>query len=411
MPVAFARGEVGSRPVAGVVAPSSTLRSVGNGLSRRATLAGVAVLATSGCGLQAVNFGPESAEPTATTTKDPALVADREFFLRSREGSAKRLVAGKPVEQRVSTPHLDFMLRSCFTGDRLDAETMTQVGQEEASKAPDGYELAAFTLQGGVPGFLLTADDVLTTRLVIGDKTVAVPNLFDKFNSSTGRYLNEWEMFVLCVPTGAPVLLEVVDAGKTVTVDLRTGVPVVDEAWKANTGFRERWKITCEPATGVFSRKFTTMPPAELEPVTATLEVGLKPNTLSGLLPWIPTLGWAADGSQWLAVPMAPKVVVPEGNVFPQMNINVASSFQYQDQSGVKHAAFSPKTVTTEAIARQQVDLIVIWAVSGRDGEAVLTFNPTGPIEVDFTNHPNMPAQFTSAVEPLDFTLTFAPAP
>lgn len=371
---------------------------------------GVAVLATTGCSFTPINFGPESATPTASATNDPAHAVDPEFFVRSREGSPKRLPEGKGAELRVSTPHLDGTLRQFFVGERLGFETMTQVGEESAIKAPAGHELVAFTLQGGLPGFMLTADDALTVQLVVGPKLVPVANLFDKFNNTTGRYLNEWEMFVFAVPAGAPVLLEVTDAGLTVAVDLRTGVPVLDDAWKANAGFRERWKIACEPRSGVFSRQFTTTPDATIEPDTATLEIGLTPDVASGLLPWVPTLGWAPNGQQWLAVPMKPKVVIPEATIFPQVNIDVATSFQYQDQAGVRHPAVSPKSVTTEAIARQQVDLIVIWAVSGRDAEAMISFSAVGPVEVDYTDHPNMPAQFSSEVVPLDFTLTFTPA-
>ncbi|MCC2591981.1 hypothetical protein LKO27_00860 [Tessaracoccus sp. OS52] len=378
-------------------------------MSRRAALLGVAAATVSGCAFEPVSFQPPSPSPSPTASVDPAKVVDSQYFLRSRDGAPKNLPEGSRGVQRIATPHLDATLQAWFTGERLSLETAAQVGETAPLKASDGHELAAFTLRGGVPGYIETTEHVVTSRLLLGDSVIELPNLFDKFNPPSGSYLREWEMFVFSVVEGEPITLQVTDEGKTVSVDLRTGLPTVDDAWRANTGFRDRWDISCAPENGVFKRGFTTMPTAGFDAETGELAVGLQPDTLSGLLPWTPNLGWAPEGHQWLAVPMNVRVQVPTGKVFPQVNLDVPASFLYQDEAGEFHPAVHPATVTTDALARQQVDLIVTWAVTGRDATAQFSFNAVGPIEVDYTDYQNMPAQFTTEAVPLEFSLAYTP--
>lgn len=355
-----------------------------------------------------MDFTPQSESPTPTASVDPAKEVDSEYFLRSRDGAAKSLPEGDYGSLVISTPHLDGTLQGWFAGERLSLETAAQVGETTPLKAPTGYELAAFTLKGGLPGYVETADHVVTSQLKVGSNFIPLPNLFDKFNPSSGSYLTEWEMFIFCVLPDDAITLEITDEGKTVAIDLRTGQPVVDDGWRANAGFRERWNITCEPENGTFRREFTTIPPAELQAQGGSLVVALKPD--SELLPWTPILGWAPDGHQWLVSRMNARVQA--GNeLFPQQNINVPQSFSYQDESGARIPATYPETVTTDALARNQLDLMVIWAVTGRDASGVVGFNPTGVMEVDYTDYPNVPAEFSAPADPLEFLLKYEPRP
>lgn len=367
---------------------------------------GLAAAAVSGCSFEPVSFQPPSETPTPTETVDPVRTVDSQYFLRGRDGSPKSLPEGTRNVQVVATPHLAFTLEEWFVGRELSLDTTAQLGESTPLRAPQGHELVAFTIKGGIPAFLETNEYPVASQLRVGDTYVPVPALFDRFNGTTRSYLREWEMFILCVAEGQPVELEVTDEGRTVRVDLRAGVPVVDDAWRATTGFRELQQISSTPDNGVFRREFTTLAPEGYEPATGALSIGLQPDFGNGLMPWTPTLGWAPDGQQWLPVPMNVRIGV-DGDIFPQMTIDVANSFQYQDESGAKLAAVHPATVSTDALARNQVELIVFWAVSGRDETAQLSFSPVGEIAVNYTDYPNMPAQFTSEAAPLEFALAF----
>lgn len=384
---------------------------MGHEVTRRAALFGLAAATVSGCGFEPVSFEPHTESPTPTASVDPAKVVDRQYFLRSRDGSPKNLPEGEYGSLRIATPHLGASLEGWFAGERLSLETAAQVGEETPLKAAEGYELAAFTLRGESPPYVEMAGHELTSLLKVGDNVIPLPNLFDKFNPQSSSYLTEWEMIVLSVLPGDPVTLEITDEGRTISVDLRTGLPVLDDGWRANEGFRERWDVTCTPDNGVFSRGFTTTPGDDFEPESGELQIGLQPDTGNGLLPWTPTLGWAPDGQQWLEVRMNARVAVPTGNVFPQVSLDVAKSFQYLDEAGTMHGAAHPASVSTDALARGQVDLIVTWAVSGGEASGQLSFNATGPIEVDYTDYPNMPAQFSTEAVPLEFDLSYEPRP
>lgn len=378
-------------------------------MTRRAALLGLGLAATAvtGCSFTPVSFS-DGATPTPSGSLDPTLTLDPEFFSRAGDGAAKTLPEGNRVELRFSTPHLDGVLVNHFVGEELSRATAEQVEQDAPIRAPEGHELVAFTLRGGLPGFIETVDRSADVQLRVGDSRIPVASLFGAYSTEAGIYLAQWEMFCFCVPVGAGILLEVTDQDRSIVVDLRTGVPRVDEAWKATTGFRERWEIACEPTNGVFSRSFTTLPPPGLDVETGSLNIGLQPDTSAGLLPWTPAQGWAPDGHQWLVVAMNARVEW-EARVPPQLSINVPASFLHSAQDGTQAEAVDPVSITTDAIATQQADLVVVWPVSGRDATSTISFNAVGELAVDYTDAAGVAAQFTSQAEPLEFTLAATP--
>lgn len=356
----------------------------------------------------APDFFSPSKTPSATQSVDPTVTLDPEFLARSKEGSAKTLSEGTWREQRFSTPHLDGTLVNCFVGESLGLASASQVGQETPIRAPEGHQVAAFTLRGGVPRFIETVEHEASVQLRIGDRRIPVPNLFNAFNEETRTYLTQWEMFCFCLPTDDEVVLEIADEGKTIVVDLRAGVPQVDDDWKATTGFRERWSIECDPENAVFTRAFTTLPPPGLEAETGELSIGLQPDLVGGLLPWTPTQDWAPEGKQWLAVPMNARTAWKSG-VVPQFTLRVPQSFMYRDQGGEQVAAIHPESITTDQIVTGQAELLVVWPVSAQAGDSTIIFNAVGEMEVDYAEVRDVAAQFTSPAQPLEFTLTFTP--
>lgn len=378
-------------------------------VTRRAALLGLCLAgaAVSGCSFTPVTFS-DGATPTPGGSVDPTVTLDPEFFVRAGDGAAKTLTEGNRAEQRFSTPHLDGVLVNHFVGDGLSLATAEQVEQDAPIRAPEGHELAAFTLRGGLPSFIETVNGSADVQLRIGDRRVPLPNLFNTFSTEAGTYLAQWEMVCFCVPTGAEILLEVTDQDRTIVVDLRTGLPRVDEDWRATTGFRERWAIACEPTNGVFSRDFTTLPPPGLDEESGTLHIGLQPDTSAGMLPWTPAQGWAPDGQQWLVVAMNARVEW-KARVPPELTINVPASFLHRTPDGAQVEAVDPPSITTDAIATQKADLEVVWPVSGRDTASTMSFNAVGELSVDYTDAAGVPAQFTSQAQPLEFALTATP--
>lgn len=355
-----------------------------------------------------MTFSPTTA-PAPSPSGDPTAVLDPEFYVRSKDGSAKTLVEGSWTDQRFSTPHLDGTLVNCFVGDSLSGTTASQVGSTTAIRAPEGYELAAFILQGGRPSFTDTVEHAASVQLRIGDRRIPVDKVFESFSIEDGLYLSEWEMICFCLPRGDEIILEVTDEARTIALDLRTGVPLVDADWKATTGFRERWHIECDPVDGVFSREFTTMPPSGLDPESGELRIGLQPDMINGLLPWTPTQGWAPEGQQWLAVPMNARVDWTS-RVPPQFTLRPPQSLQYLDEDGERVAAVHPDSITAEQIATGLAELLAVWPVAGRGSPGSIFFNAVGELEVDYTDAGPVAAQFTSPVEALEFALTFSPA-
>ena len=302
---------------------------------------------------------------------------------------------------------LDGTLVSCFVGESLSLASAFQVGQETPVRAPQGHQVAAFTLRGGIPGFVDTVGHAATVQLRIGDRRIPVPNLFNTFSPEAQAYLTPWEMFCFCLPAGDAVVLEVTDESRTISLDIRTGVPVIDDDWRATTGFRERFEILCDPADAVFTREFSTLPPLGMEADTGGMSLGLRPDTLSGLQPWTPAQGWAPAGKQWLGVPMNARVGW-EGRVAALLTLRVPESFIHRDSEG-EVAAISPASITTDQITTGQADLVVLWPVTGGAGTSTISFNAVGDLAVDYAETEKVPAQFTSPVAPVEFTLTATP--
>lgn len=364
--------------------------------------------AVSGCSFTPVNFSGETPTPSSSDVVDPSTTVDPEFFVRVGDQGAKFLFEGAEIGQRFSTPHLDGMLVELFVGESLSLASAEQVGQRSPIRAPDGHELAAFTLQSGVPGFVGGVGHEASALLRVGDRRIPLPMLFDEFIPQDGAHLSPWEMVCLCLPTGSDVILEVTDEGKVISLDLRTGKPEPGDGWDATTGFRERWSITCDPATGLYSRAFTTVPPDGVEPETGQLSIGLRPDTGDGLRPWTPAQGWAPPSQQWLEIGMDAKVQW-EARIIPQFTLSVPESFFHADQGGEQVAAVQPDSITTDAISTGQADLVVVWAVTATGGPTTISFTAVGAMTVDYADVGSVPARFSADAPPIEFTLRHEP--
>ncbi|MEO7587192.1 MAG: hypothetical protein ABIS84_04110, partial [Arachnia sp.] len=135
-------------------------------VTRRAALLGVG--AVSGCSFTPVNFSSETAAPSASASVDPTVTVDPDFFARATDGTPKLLPEGTASGQRFSTPHLDGVLAELFVGEELAQTTARQTGADTPVRAPEGYELAAFTLLGGRPTYIVEAGQEAAVQLRVG---------------------------------------------------------------------------------------------------------------------------------------------------------------------------------------------------------------------------------------------------
>lgn len=380
-------------------------------LTRRSALALLAVGGLTGCAFKPISWGEPTGSPVPTASADNALEVAEDYFNQSPDSGAKMLNEGITTMQRISTPHFDARLDRRFAGETLSAQTVAQVFEQGAIRAPQGFELVAFTLQAGHPYYGETDTARAAVEILVAASTVIpLTAPFGVFNDTTRRFAREWVLVILAVPAGAPVMLQVRDEGLTVAVDLRSGAPVVDEAWAANTGFRERVGIKVIGDDQVFHRTLATLPTGALQKQTSRFSFGIKPQASWGLVPWNSEDGWAEKGKQWLRISTGARVAFePPGNPAVIMDIDVVNSFQYVEGTAAPIPAHRPKTITTEAIYNGEAVLDVTWLVPGMESRATITCNPVGELRARYSDHPDVSAEFTGAASPISFTLAFSP--
>lgn len=380
-----------------------SLVAVGARFGRRAMMLGT--LAVTGCSFEPIRFVEQTQTPVGPT-RNPARTVGQEFFERALDGSPKQLPEGEDIDLLVATPHTNFVLRQTFVGGAISAATMRQVTIDQSVAAMEGNELLAFTLQAYIPVFQRTPDRSETSTLEVAGESLPLEKLFDAPIPGQG-WIREWEFVVLSIPADAEVFLVIEDQGQTVRVNLREGVPVDDAGWAANTGFRERWDMECEPARGEYKREFETKPPAGTEPDQGFISLTVEPTPLYSRMPWHPVEGWAPEGKQWLVVPMPVWAGFESSAPVPQLNFDVPASFVYRNQAGEDVAAIAPTELKLELILRRQTDQIAcIWPV-GVDESGTIRVQLAGDLTVDYQDVTGMAAEFTGEVEPLEFACTF----
>lgn len=354
-----------------------------------------------------IDFTPEEHRTTAAPVDDTPddTVVEPGFVARSTTG--RHVVVPEAVSSGivVSTPHFDGRIRDLYVGDRLPLEVAQQFDQATGIAAPEGHRFVVVNAQAGVPMFPLDPEHPVTVRLVVGDRPHPLRSVFG--DPERGRYSVAWECLVVVVPDDGTALLEVEDAGKTVRVDLTQGIPVEDEAWASNAGFRERRDVRFDPALGVHERTYR-VEPAGFEAAEGIFRIELRPANAI-FAPWNPVHQWAAPGEHWLTVPTSARMEI-EG---PQtvVELNLPNSFALTSASGERAEVIEPHQVTTDQVRRQQADVIPNFRVAADDDEATLTFTANGRIVVDFDNVQGVEGSFTGSGEPLRFGVTYVDQP
>lgn len=363
----------------------------------------LAVGGLSGCTFEPIVWDDASPEPTGTP--DPGRVVGKEFFARSADRSAKTLAGGIESNLRISTAHFDGYLVARSVSTRLDGETAKQVRQRSAIEAPEGRELVAFVLRAGIPGFIESGEQTAGFRIINGDLPIRVVSPFGRVVGAA--YEVPYVMFVLSVPKGGPVLFQVDDVGQSVTVDVRTAQPALDEGWERNAGFRKDLLMSFEPTAGTYRLPAQTVPSDPEVPIQrASFRLDVAPTSSYGLVPWNPQGGWAEAGRQWMRIQMNAEVSFEsDDNVAMEMDLDVRRSFTFVDASGTSHAPQLPLTMTSEAIRRGQGVLDILWQVPADTMGGRILVHPEGRLQAHYSDAPTVPVTVSSTPAPLSFAV------
>lgn len=376
-------------------------------MNRRTALGLLAVAGLTGCSLEPIEWVEPTAEPPASM--DPAVEVRSDFFVQTSDSGVKRLAEGLDVGLRVSTPHFDGVIDQIFTGERLGEQDAAQVRQNTAITAPQRHEFLAFTMQAGLPVFQADTDVTLGYQLRVGAAVIEVGPPFGRFIvSDTAGYEIPWVLFVLSVPKGEPVFLDITDQEQTVSVNLITGEPVDDEAWALTQGFRERSTISIDPLRATFSHGVTSLPGAEQEPDQSVFTLPMTANDRASILaPWLPARGWAVPGMQWLRLRFT---IEPRfDNPLFRYEFSGADTFKYQDSSGLARQAVAPERLTTEDV-ELSTTLDVTFEVPTADPAGTLLCRPAGVLQALYVNNRVVPAEFIGEAPGISFGVEFAPA-
>lgn len=354
-----------------------------------------------------IDFTPAEHRTTAAPVDDTPddTVVEPGFIARSTTG--RHVVVPDAVSSGivVSTPHFDGRIRDLYVGRRLPLEVAQQFDQATGIAAPEGHRLVVVNAQAGVPMYPLDPEYPVTVRIVVGDRPHPLRSMFG--DPERGRYSVAWECVVMVVPDDGTALLEVEDAGKTVRVDLTQGIPVEDEAWASNEGFRVRRDVRFDPAQGLHERKFRVHP-ADHEPVEGVFRIELRPANAI-FAPWNPVHQWAPPGQRWLTVPTSARMEIV--GPLTSVELNLPNSFALTSAAGERAEVIEPHTVTTDQVRRQEADVIPSFRVSAGDDEATLTFTANGRIVADFENIQGVEGSFTEGGEPLRFGVKYIDQP
>lgn len=376
-------------------------------ISRRAALASLGVPLLAGCS-GPINFTPENhrASPTPTDTTPPERVVDPDFYARSTSGAHVLVDGATPVGLVFSTPHMDGRIGEVLVGERIPYDVAQRIDQTAPLRAPEGHQFVAFTAQAGRPVFVEDAEHPVDVSLNRDGTGMPVQNLFG--GVAQGKFQVAWEFIVACIPAEGTVVLEITDEGKTIRIDLVQGIPAVDEAWNANEGFRSRATVVFDPPDNVYQRQYSAQAPG-YDPVAGIFRIGMRPSN-AFMAPWTPEHGWSPVGAQWLTIPMAARVEFQGIESGTNIELDLPSSFTYTALDGSKAKLVTPKTITTDAVRRQQSDVQPTFQVTGRDDQASLVFSAAGKIRVDFQEVSGVAGNFTGSGTPIRFNLQYKDA-
>ncbi len=310
------------------------------------------------------------------------------------------LVAHPAGKGYLTGPHFGLKIAWVATGRAITDHPANPPASEPVRAAP-GQELLVFQVDPAIrTGHWVRRD---TDQAPVAELVVAgVPTKLAKLplRPSTGRFTppRDGLLVVAGVPVGAPATVRVTDAGRTQTVDVRTGLRASD----AITGYYRKttrklaWRRDDVPiGVSVAGHIYR-----------GTLDLGLRSYAPSRILsdpavlltPYTPSNGWAAPGRAWLTVPRP----TLSGNVLPgpllTLKVDDPTSFQLRlpDGTVLPAAPGSRQTpITLGSLGDPGPDLTFDVPADFRTGTYVMRLD-TAAVIGEYRNA-KLPARWTPA--------------
>lgn len=230
--------------------------------------------------------GGASSQPSSTSSEKVA----EPGHLTTKQAVHPRLATEGTKGGFFCGPHL-LMLMYQRTAPEIDMFTAQQLGMAPM-KAADGEEFVIIDSRTGT--YLKRSKQYFATlTLLVGDKkrdlTSAIPP-YDEFSQ-------QWLAMVISVPKGAPVKLQIRDAGKTATFDVRTMKPAQDADTQLMLTAANHTKFSFSPAKPEYRGGWTDGKNVEL------IQVGFefRPDKCF-TTPWLPSRGWAKPGRTFVSI-------------------------------------------------------------------------------------------------------------
>ncbi|WP_405062500.1 hypothetical protein OG474_12900 [Kribbella sp. NBC_01505] len=359
-------------------------------VSRRVVLSAVAT------GLLATGCGSRGEKPRAGTTSPPPLpvrAAGIYVFSGSFDGQAPP--AGDGV---LITPHSTHSLESLALRTEVQGPEALQLGIDAFSVEPGHEIVIASFKEPGPPAY---SEKAKATLVVAAGKQTHPVDLFGPYDP-VGRSYREFrsQTVVACVPIGTPVELLATDAGRTVSLDLRTGKRGAGAyPLSAYNTAQARLGSDFRATSGIISRPAGRF---QVDAEMYNLDFGIH-YAAFGVRPWTPTRGWAPRGTTWAVLASLSVTGRTADGLGKNRDeywsvttvLDLASTFQLTPAGG-RRLAGPPGKFKVPIISASGLDIPdLIWAVPDTFTEGVIRIQPQGSLTVEYANR-RIPAAWAS---------------
>lgn len=257
---------------------------------------------------------------------------------------------------RVVTPHVLVKVNATAHGGTVedDAAEKSKINDGKGFSAPAGHtaRMAVVSLsQGPYP----RPETLPTLKIVAGKKTSNLT--YDDVRQ------RKYYKLTAIVKKGDPFELQITDDGRTIRLNLATGLPVEDAAGKASKIYTTTRKVE---GLG----KTTTLK------ATHGMETQLSlDNSRVQLQPWLNGLGWAPEGKAWLSLGLYPHSSPPSGTSMIGASMRAERSFSITPEGGTPITARKGNVDTNSFSTKPKP---VVFEVPASFTKGTLTIKPTG---------------------------------
>jgi len=187
----------------------------------------------------------------------------------------------------LSGPHFDLAIDEVATTTVLKGAHADYLDLAAPLQAAPGHEFVLARLPPSVepPRFERTSENV-QEALLVGDQRRPLVDVLDRLAQYVELTL------VVSVPRGAPVILQITDEGRPLSLDVRTGDVAPDSTYRVE--YSQEFSPRDYGETGTVEAFGRTRP--------LKVEIFWSSGYGHSLEPFVPSAGWAPPGRSWLLI-------------------------------------------------------------------------------------------------------------